>query len=405
MEPKLLIKITNRSVGKLVPPERGYIIGWDRSLKGFGCRVTAAGVRSFILNYRINGAEKRLTLGRYGALSADQARELAAAWLAGVSKGVDPARERHDRTNRPLFFEVAEWYIERHAKPRKSPTAAKEDERKLRSALIPLWGRKHAEDIGQLDIVKPHNRLKDEIGHHTANRYLALLGKLFTLSIEWGVRSDNPARGIKTFPEVKRDRWLRPDEIRSMFESLAQEPDSIIRGALTFILLTGARRNEALAAKWSDIDFDAALWRISETKSGKPQTIPLSGHAMGVLQSLPRIERCPWIFPGRVWGESLANLNRPWLRVRKRAGLHDVRIHDLRRSLGSLMVQGGASLYVTQRALRHSDSRVTAEVYSHLDDDTLRAAFEVVGEKVAALNLDPQRKFELARDQCGLLES
>ncbi len=202
---------------------------------------------------------------------------------------------------------------------------------------------------------------------------------IFLRSLQFG------ARGIKPAPEDPRDRWLRPDEIRRMFESLAQEHDPIIRGALSFILLTGARRGEALSARWADIDFDAALWRIPKTKAGKVQTIPLSGHAMVVLQSLPRVEGCPWVFPGRAPGKPLVNLTKPWQRVRKRASLEDVRIHDLRRSLGSMMVQAGASLYVTQRALRHSDSRVTAEVYGHLGDDPLRAAFEAVGEKVAAL--------------------
>ncbi len=140
-----------------------------------------------------------------------------------------------------------------------------------------------------------------------------------------------------------------------------------------------------MSAKWVDIDFDAAMWRISRTKSGKSQTIPISGQAMSVLQSLPRVDGCPWVFPGRAKDKPLTDLSKPWYRIRERAGLTDCRIHDLRRSLGSMMVQAGASLYVTQRALRHSDSRITAEVYAHLGDDPLRAAFEAVGEKVAAL--------------------
>lgn len=385
MEAKHLIKITNRAVERLARPEYGYIIAWDREVKGFGIRVTAAGVRSFILNYRLRGQEWRKTLGRYGTLAADEAREIAKAWLRDVAEGVDPAKERQAQKKRMTFAELAEQYIEQHAKPEKSPTAAKEDERKLRVVLIPAWGDRPAEEITKLDVTKLRNRIKSKVSHITANRYMALLGKLFALAVEWKVRPDNPARGIKPEPEDPRDRWLRPEEIRRMFESLAQEHDPIIRGALSFLLLTGARRGEALAARWEDVDVDGALWRIPKTKAGKVQTIPLSGHAMSVLQSLPRIEGCPWVFPGHKHGQHLVNLSKPWQRVRKRAGLEDVRIHDLRRSLGSMMVQAGASLYVTQRALRHSDSRVTAEVYGHLGDDPLRAAFEAVGEKVAAL--------------------
>ena len=363
MEAKQLIKITNRAVEKLAPPERGYIIAWDKQVKGFACRVTAAGVRSFILNYRLRGQERRKTLGRYGTLAADEARKLAKAWLRDIAEGTDPAKERDAQKKRMTFAELAEQYIEEHAKPEKSPTAAKEDERKLRTVLIPAWGDRPAEEITRLDVTKLRNRMKKEISHITANRYVALLGKMFALAVVWGIRPGNPARGIKPEAEDPRDRWLRPDEIRRMFESLAQEHDPIIRGALSFLLLTGARRSEALSARWADINFDAALWRIPKTKAKKVQTIPISGHAMAVLQSLPRVEGCPWVFPGHKHGQHLVNLSKPWQRVRKRAGLEDVRIHDLRRSLGSMMVQAGASLYVAQRALRHSDSRTTAEVY------------------------------------------
>ena len=390
MKAKQLIKITSRAVDKLVPPERGYIIAWDKEVKGFGIRVTAAGVRSFILNYRVRGEERRKTLGRFGPLSADEGRELAKAWLRDIAEGIDPAKERDEKVNQMTFAELAEEYIEQHAKPEKSPEAAKEDERKLRAVLIPAWGDRPAEEITKLDVTKLRNRVKRQISGVTANRYMALLSKLFALAVEWKVRPDNPARGIKPEQEDPRDRWLRPEEIRRMFESLAQEHDPIIRGALSFILLTGARRGEALSAKWEDIDFDAAFWRIPKTKAGKVQTIPISGHAMSVLQSLPRVDGCPWVFPGHKHGQHLVNLAKPWQRVRKRADLEDVRIHDLRRSLGSMMVQSGATLYVTQRALRHSDSRVTAEIYAHLGDDPLRAAFEAVGEKVAAL-MGPDR--------------
>lgn len=401
MEAKQLIKISNRTVEKLAPPERGYTIAWDKEVKGFGIRVTAAGVRSFILNYRLRGGERRKTLGRYGTLSADEARVLAKAWLRDVADGIDPAKERDTQTKRMTFADLAEQYIEQHAKPEKSPTAAKEDERKLRAVLIPAWGDRPAEEITKLDVTKLRNRMRKKISHITANRYLALLGKMFALAVEWDIRPDNPARGIKPEPEDPRDRWLRPDEIRRMFESLTQEHDPIIRGALSFILLTGARRSEALSARWTDINFDAALWRIPKTKAGKVQTIPISGHTMSVLQSLPRIEGCPWVFPGHKHGQHLVNLSKPWQRVRKRAGLEDVRIHDLRRSLGSMMVQAGASLYVTQRALRHSDSRVTAEVYGHLGDDPLRAAFEAVGEKVAALMDGTGRQDQTIADDAG----
>lgn len=378
-------RLTKRFVEALKPSDKDYW-EWDDEIHGLGVKVTPAGRRVYALKYRTaDGTQRKPSIGAHGKITADTAREVARGWLSEVAKGGDPSARRADKRGAPTFEALAERYLAEHAAPRKVPAAAREDARKLSVTLLPRWGKKRAEAITRRDVSRMHSEVRDKVGLYSANRHLALVGKMFSLATEWGYRADNPARGIKMFREEKRDRWLRPDEIRRFFESLAQEPELGVRAALTFILLTGSRRGEALSAKWEDINFDAALWRIPKTKAQKPQTVPLSTRALAVLQSLPRVEGNPYVFPGKNQGRPLVNLSRPWYRVRKRADLEDCRIHDLRRSLGSMMVQSGATLYVAQRALRHSDSRTTSEVYAHLGDDPTRAAFEAVGEKVAML--------------------
>ena len=378
-------RLTKRLIDSLAPRAKDYMV-WDDEIPGFAVKVTARGRKAYFLKYRTaDRTQRKPSIGVHGKLTVDVAREIARKWSAEVAAGRDPSASRMEKRDAPTFADLAEVYLSEHAYPYKAPSAAKEDARMLRVNLLPLWSSKRVEAVTLRDVSRMHAEIRSRIGLYSANRHLALVGKMFSLAVKSGDRTDNPARGVKMYREAKRDRWLRPDEIRRMFESLAHEPDSVVRAALTFILLTGARKTEALAAKWQDIDFDAALWRIPKTKAQVPQTLPLSTLALSVLQSLPRVAGNPHVFPGKAAGRNLVNLSKPWLRVRERAGLADVRVHDLRRSLGSLMVQGGATLYVTQRALRHADSRTTADVYAHLGDDPTRSAFEAVGKKVAAL--------------------
>ncbi len=377
--------ITKRLVESLRPGAKDLWV-WDSEVRGFGIKVTPTGRRTYFVKYRTaDGTQRKPSIGVHGKIAADVARAIAKEWLAEVAKGGDPSASRAAMRGAASFADLAERYLAEHARPYKVEATAKEDARMLRVNLLPRWAGKHVQAITRRDVARMHSEIREKIGLYSANRHLALVSKAFSLAVEWGYRPDNPAKGVKMFRELKRDRWLRPDEIRRMFEALSQEPDPVFRGALTFLLLTGARKTEALRAKWEDIDFDSAFWRIPKPKAQKPQTIPLSGQALAVLQSLPRVAGSPWVFPGRATDKPLVNLTKSWVRVRNRAGLHDVRIHDLRRSLGAMMVQSGATLYVAQRALRHADSRTTSEIYAHLGDDPTRAAFETVGNKVAAL--------------------
>jgi integrase len=193
-----------------------------------------------------------------------------------------------------------------------------------------------------------------------------------------GWKGENPARRIELFPESSRDRFLLPEELPAFFRALAEEPNPIFQGFFLLSLLTGARRANVQAMRWSDVSFDLRRWRIPETKAGVPVVVPLTPLAFEVLEKLKEYRRpdCDWVFPGRrLNGGHLVTPNLAWKRLLKRAGLENLRIHDLRRSLGSWQALTGASLQVIGKSLGHLRQETTA-IYSRLTLDPVRESVE-----------------------------
>ncbi len=186
---------------------------------------------------------------------------------------------------------------------------------------------------------------------------------------------ENPARGINRFKEYKRDRWVNPEEWPRLAQAIDTEPGVYVRMALWLYLLTGMRKTELLSAKWTDIDWQRQELRLGETKAGRIHYVPLSAPAMAILRDLPRIEGNPYILPGHMPGRPLRNINTPWERIRKAAGVEDVRLHDLRRTVGSWLAQSGNSLHLIGRVLNHSNQSTTA-IYARFGQDHVRQALE-----------------------------
>ena len=185
----------------------------------------------------------------------------------------------------------------------------------------------------------------------------------------------NPAHGIDRFKEYKRDRWVNPEELPRLAQAFESEPNIYVRMALWLYLLTGVRKGELLFAKWTDIDWQRQELRLSETKAGRVHYVPLSAPAMAILRDLPRMESNPYILPGHIHGRPLVNINLPWTRIRKLAGVEDVRLHDLRRTVGSWLAQSGNSLHLIGRVLNHSNQSTTA-IYARFGQDHVRQALE-----------------------------
>ncbi|HKF93066.1 MAG TPA: site-specific integrase, partial [Gammaproteobacteria bacterium] len=258
---------------------------------------------------------------------------------------------------------------------------------RINRLILPAWGNRKVKTVTRKDVEALHTKIgkgahstskAGQPAPYEANRTLTLISKMFALAKEWEyVPKDcaNPARGIKRFKEHKRDRWVNPEELPRLAQAIDAEPNVYVRMALWLYLLTGVRKSELLAAQWDDIDWQRQELRLGETKAGRVHYVPLSAPALAILRELPRLEGNPYILPGHIRGRPLVNINRPWTRIRKAAGVEDVRLHDLRRTVGSWLAQSGNSLHLIGRVLNHSNPSTTA-VYARFGQDHVRQALE-----------------------------
>lgn len=362
-------------------------VHWDESIPGLGVRVYPSGKIAFVLSYRFEGRKRLYTLGRYGVITLDQARQLARELLVQISKGEEPLDSRKKKNSQFTIKELCEMYLVRYAKPHKR--SWKDDERRILNYLIPVWGNFKSDSLEHNDVARFHRKLGLSKPYE-ANRIVELISKMYNLAQKWSVVSTahiNPAKGVEPFKEQKRDRWVKPEELVPLFEAISQEKSIYVKAAILLYLLTGARKNEILTAKWEHVDWHTKELKIPENKSGRVHYIPLIKPAIELLRILPQLASNPFIIPGAKEGAHLINIHKPWQRIRKRAGIEDVRLHDLRRTVGSWLAQSGNDLHLIGKLLNHKSQSTTA-VYSHFGQNHLRDALENHGEKImAAANL------------------
>jgi integrase len=388
------VKLTKRTIdaATYTGTNNARCVLWDDDIPGFGCRIFPSGKKSFILSYRVADRKRLLTIGTYGVLTLDQARTAARAELAKIeTQGADPLAVRDQERQGETIKDLCAAYLERYAKVHKKSWS--EDERRINNRILPAWGSLKARAIKRSDVAALHSRIGTKEGHpYEANRVRELIAKMFELAHRWGFVPDdhrNPAQGIDDYKEQKRDRWVTPDELPRLAQAIDEEPNQTARFALWLYLLTGARKSELLKAQWADIDWTRAELRLADTKAGRVHYIPLSAPALALLREMPRADDNPFILPGKLPGAHLVNISKPWGRVRTAAGVEDVRLHDLRRTVGSWLAQAGNSLHLIGRVLNHSNQSTTA-VYARFGEDSVRAALEQHGARImGAAGLTP----------------
>lgn len=368
------------SLDAAAPGKRRYV--YDTHTRSLAISITDRGVKTFVFYRWIAGRPHRLFLGRYPDMSIEQARGKAAEHAAAIARGENPAdkrrRDREEMTLQEFFNE----YLERHAKARK--LTWREDESKFKQYLassidgINLAVRKLS-TITKADMAALHVKIgrKHPV---TANRVMILASSIFGRAAQWGLwTGENPCKGIERYKEVSRDRFLQADELPRFFKALEQEPDEDWRDFFHISLLTGARRANVLAMRWDDLTLSKQRneWRIPKTKSGRPHSLPLTLEAVKILKRRLNDagENAVYVFPGEGKKGHLREPKKAWKRVLKAAGIKDLRIHDLRRTLGSWQVATGASLAIVGRTLAHSNPSTTA-IYARLNLDPVRAAME-----------------------------
>ena len=264
--------------------------------------------------------------------------------------------------------------MERHARPNKR--SAWQDENTLRRYIPVGWNSRRLSDIARADVARLHAKIGEDHGHYAANRTLALLRTMFNLARVWELfKGENPAQASSCFAKQKRERYLNPEELAAVNRALLEEPDWRWRAYFPLALMLGTRKSELLAMRWADIDMERRTWRIPETKAGNSHLLPLPGPAVAMLSGLPSRGKSDWVFPGDGAAGHIVEPAKAWQRVRARANVADVRIHDLRHTLASWLVAQGFNLPLIGRALNHTQTATTAR-YAHLALDPVRAALE-----------------------------
>jgi integrase len=370
------MRLTNRTVAKLPAPARGNRVSYDDEIGGFGCRVTAAGGRSFVLNYyrRADRRERRFTIGGFPEWSTAAAREEAKRLKREIDAGADPVGTFQESRAAPTIADLCARF-EADYVPRKRASTQRVYRQQIAADILPALGKAKVAAVSHSDVDAFHHKLSARAPTH-ANRTLAVLSKMFSLAVRWGWRTDNPCKGIERNQEEKRHRYLSAAELTRLSKALAKLDDVSAAHAVRLLLLTGARRGELLSAKWADIDTDAGVWVKpgATTKQRTQHRVPLSEAACRLLAEMREQADDEWLFPARGGGHR-PHINGAWDELRKAAGIPDARLHDLRHTYATALASSGLGLPVIGALLGHTTAQTTLR-YSHLMDDPLRAATE-----------------------------
>ena len=383
------IKFTQAAIHKLPLPATGRTYYRDAKTPGLQLVVWGSGVKSFELYRRIDGRPTRLKIGRFPEVSVEAARKEIARLAGQIAQGKNPAADRRKARGETTVGELFELYLNGHAKPHKRTWQGDQDQ--FDRYIAPCWKTRKLSQIRKADVAKLHARIGKDNGPYAANRLLALLSSMFNHAAGLGYEGGNPAKGVKKFKELSRDRFLRADEIQAFFEALEhEETPQIWRDFFTLSLLTGARRANIQAMKWSDLELTRGLWKIpeAESKNKEPLLCVMAPQAVEILKSRQEENAAmskpsEFVFPSHGKTGHLTEPKKAWRRILTRAGLSDLRIHDLRRTLGSWQAALGASLSIIGQSLGHKNIATTA-IYARLDIDPVRESVNTAASAIMA---------------------
>jgi integrase len=446
-------KLTNDLIERIPAPAKGALTRWDNDPKarGFGVRIFAAtkqnsaGVRSFFINYRIDGIERRHTIGKYPTWSAVAARAEAQDLRKRIDRGEDPANEKRERREAATVGDLIDRYTKDHL-PKKAanddPARRNDEIRMLNLIGDALDRRAKVTDVHIGDIEAMHKKITDENGPVRANRVLAIASKAFALSLKplagenkpWrDAAAGNPCKGVERNPEEGKERFFSEAEIAALSDALNEQTDRAATDCLRFMMVTGCRPGEAMKAAWSQMEAEPGYWvkRSAHTKQRKIHRVPLSPPALALLEQLRERRKAndknPHIFPGQITGAPIAQIWAAWYDARDRATmalwksreteiakmlaeleaglkrtptideckalaeqrdialpvcLLDTRPYDLRHTFASVGAGGGLSLHIIGKLLGHTQARTTQR-YAHLADDPLKEATKTIGAVIS----------------------
>lgn len=393
-------KLTKRAIDAAIAGAKDTFL-WDREVRGFGLKVTPAGKRIYVLQCRLRGRLRRFTIGTHGSpWTPDLARDRAIDLLGSIARGADPVDERKGAKSDVTMTALCDLYLREGCSGKKASTIVL-DRSRIERHVKPLLGHKRVKELSRADLerfmteiaagrtaiderTRKRGRAIVTGGKGTATRVMGMLGAVLQFAVNRGYRVDNPARGIRRYPDKCLERFLSSDELSRLAASFVSAEERSINpyalAAVRLLALTGARKSEILKLRWDWVDVERSCLRLPDSKNGaKP--VPLGSAAMEILKSLPRVHGNPFVIPGAKAGHHYVGLQKVWDRVREDAGLSDLRLHDLRHHFISTGASSGESLYILGKVAGHKQA-ATTQRYAHLADDPVRQTAERVSSSI-----------------------
>ena len=351
----------------------------DSELPGFQLRVGKTR-KTFLLYFRLHGAERRPAIGTFGEMTVDQARDIAREWRQQIAKGIDPTAARVAKTT-PTMIEFADRYQKEYAEPRKTVKAADQDRGAWNKHILPSMGKKRIDEITREDVGRLHAAMKDT--PIQANRVRSILSKALNLAEKWYLRPENtnPCRHVEKYPENKRKRYLSKSEAAALGKALEHSDrfggiEARVADIVRMLIFTGARLHEIRDSRRKSYDLANGVLTVTEHKTAKtfgPKYIQLPASAVAVMARVLESHDSEFAFPGKAMSAPVVGFHKIWWRIRDVAGLTEFHPHDLRHSFASAAASSGASLAAIGALLGHTEPSTTAR-YAHLYADPLKAA-------------------------------
>jgi integrase len=396
------VRLTKRVVDKLEPDGRDRVV-WDSDVHGFGLRISPGGSFTYVLQYRFEGRQRRFKIGSHGSpWTPEAARQEAQVLLGKIIAGTDPQQEKIEERKQLSIGELCDLYLAEALFAAK-PTSIKAATNNIENHIKPLIGMRRASkilrsDVEQMlrDIAAGKTAVRKRTGYRglsrvrggkgAANKAVTTLSAVLGFGVERGIRLDNPAIGARKFPERKMERFLAPAELARLGEALAAAAALGVESqyaiaALRLLILTGCRKSEILTLKRVHIDTFHRCLRLPDSKTGA-KVVHLGPPAIRIIATIPEVVGNPYLLPGKKKGTHVTDLHTCWVRIRKTAGLEDVRIHDLRHSFASIGASTGDSMLIIGALLGHRSAKTT-ERYTHLSDHPLKSAAERISDEIA----------------------
>lgn len=363
------------------PPEKNHVTFFDTAIVGFCVEMRPNGSGTYSLRYKDEyNKQRQYKIARTADITFAEAKKEAIRIKSRVVVGKNPAEDRKANRSIPTIAELATRYLEYVKTYKRSHDI---DERYLRLHVLPRYGKRHLNQLDQTELLEWFNsKVAEGYAQATVNRWQVILGHMYRMAKRWGIPGAevNPLEGVKQKDPANRiERFLTADETKRLKDAVEESPNFMLRYIVALLLLTGCRKRELLDSRWEDFSIDRKSWRIPFTKTGKVRHVPLSQEAIAVLKAIPRFDDCPFVVPNPETLQPFQSIYNSWNNARIRAKLPDVRLHDLRHSCASNLVNSGQSLYVVAKVLGHAQVR-TSERYAHLSSDTLLNAVNAASQ-------------------------